>query len=161
MFEEKVTNKQFGDFASRMGEQNQDVWNNFLKQTKRMDSIDDRLDRYSKALSRTMDRITIVENTVNNNAFAGEKANVAIRDLFGAIEELHEAVDATATALGMEISVLPEVPAEVTIQPGLPERLALTKLSRSEKVARDPQKLPAAVTMTVEDLNQGLRLVKN
>lgn len=167
MFEEKATvtlvnsveaalnarldqfNHQMESFVSLMGSQHR--------------AFDDRMSRYSRRLSSIMADIdqlfSLLDQhsaVINQNASAGEKTLGVLMQHKIAIDQAVCGLEALAAEDGKKFETLPEIPAEITLQPGLPARIGLTKNGKPTRKAT----LPAPVTLSVDEMNRGLALTR-
>lgn len=153
MFEEKATAEQLNNLAGRMGSENRRLQNQISDIEAEQIEINHRLNRYDLRLSKIMRDLENFQTVVDHNAQQGENANGAIREVFERSEELKSAVELLASEMGTKIEVLPEIQAVVTIQPGLPERLGLTKLTKAQRklTQENAERLPSPIQLTADD----------
>ena len=150
MFEEKVTVQQFEGYKVGLEE---DIFKGFRLLERRFDQQEQRLNRYSSRLDSIIDQI-----------------DAAIVEAYARINELKTAIELLAAEQGVSVEVLPEIPTTVTIQPGLPERLGVVKMTKAEikeankmkgTSVRDSMALPSPLQLTTSELTQGLSLAQD
>lgn len=157
MFEEKATQAALVNTRQDFFDGDRRLWAAITGIQNHLDDQDLRLDRYASRLTKIMRDVENVQQVVDLNAGVGDKANEAIRESFSRLNEVKTAIELLATEIGTKVDILPEVPTTVTIQPGLPERLGLTKLTKSEKRAAQADELPEPLFL--EAGSSGLQLV--
>ena len=167
MFEEKVTVQQFEGYKVGLEE---DISKGFRLFERRFDQQEQRLNRYSSRLYSIIDQIDNIKGVIDHNALQGEKTNGAIREAYERIDDVKTAIELLAAEQGVSVEVLPEIPTTVTIQPGLPERLGVVKMTKAEikeankmkgTIVRDSMALPSPLQLTASELTQGLSLVQD
>lgn len=167
MFEEKATLNDVNEWGEALANKINEFDEKMLSFAELMGTqhrvFDARMGRYARRLSLIMADIDLLfkginqlETVVNANARAGVQGNAAITDLRVKLKGVCDALDILAAEDGKKFETLPEIPAVVTVQPGLPARIGLTKNGKPTKKAS----LPAPVTLSTDEMGRGLALIR-
>lgn len=169
MLEKKATATQLNNLAGLLGSENRELRLAITQLQDNQDEFDtrqrdfeNRLKRYATRLTSIMGDLQNFQGVIDHNAQMSQNLTSVVKTAFSNMEELKTAVELLATEAGVAIDVLPEIAPVITVQPGLPERLGLTPLTKAEKkaVLAVQNNLPAPIELSPVELNRGLQLVR-